>query len=628
MAFLVQLGDALRSLTDTTEMTAIATDMLARHLNCERCVFVEFQEPTDFALVPSTLSSETGVTNAFISTPVLKKGACVAALTVSARTPRLWRADEIELIKLVANRCWESIERVRVEQELKTNERRYRSFLGTISSIVWTTDSVGAIVDTNPSWLKFTGQTLEEGINWGWLNAIHPDDREHTARVWGEALVSKNLYETQYRLRRHDGKYRLMSVRGAPVINDDGSIAEWVGTCTDITDDSEHRLRAAYSLLEFVTAGSEDAIAAIDLSFRYTAVNTAYRREIKRLIGVDVEVGSTVTGALRPNKPLCDAALQRWARALRGETVVETNRFVDLKGACRSYEQRYYPIRDTNDQLIGAGQIAREVTDRVENEARRERLLQHEQMARAEAERVGRMKDEFLATLSHELRTPLNAITGWSQILLSENMRPDEISQAVEVIHRNAVAQKQLIEDLLDMSRIASGKVRLELQVMDVAMAVSSAIESVKPTADAKDIVLYVTMDPLIGMITGDPVRLQQVLWNLLSNAIKFTHRGGRVSVELRAIENSLEIEVKDSGIGIKPEFLPFVFDRFAQADGTTTRRYGGLGIGLSIVKQLVEMHNGSVSVKSLGPNLGTTFVVTLPLPESHPLAADGANFA
>ena len=243
------------------------------------------------------------------------------------------------------------------------------------------------------------------------------------------------------------------------------------------------------------------------------------------------------------------------------------------------------------------------------------KAAQHgERVARTEAERMGELKDEFLATLSHELRTPLSAILGWSQVIARRPMSPDELKRAVEVIERNARAQTRLIEDLLDMSRITSGKVRLDVQPADPAAFIDAALETVRPAAEAKRIRLEKVLDPHAGPIAGDPSRLQQVIWNLLSNAIKFTRTGGKVQVVLARVNSHVEISVTDTGIGIKPEFLPYVFDRFRQADGSTTRRQGGLGLGLAIAKHLVELHGGSLHAQSAGEGQGATFTVHLPL--------------
>ena len=255
---------------------------------------------------------------------------------------------------------------------------------------------------------------------------------------------------------------------------------------------------------------------------------------------------------------------------------------------------------------VGFDGITIDITSRKNGEVEREALLSSERAARTQAERVSRTKDEFLATLSHELRTPLNAIVGWSQILRGDGTPPSrgDLAEGLQVIERNARVQAQLIEDLLDMSRIISGKVRLNVQPVDLAEVIDAAVASVAPAAEAKGIRIQKIVDPLPGPVMGDPSRLQQIVWNLLSNAIKFTPKEGRVQVLLKLVNSHLEIVVSDTGAGIRPEFLPHVFERFRQADATTTRRYGGLGLGLAIVKHLAEMHGGDVRAASPGENL------------------------
>jgi signal transduction histidine kinase/ActR/RegA family two-component response regulator len=250
-------------------------------------------------------------------------------------------------------------------------------------------------------------------------------------------------------------------------------------------------------------------------------------------------------------------------------------------------------------------------------DAEKRQLLENERIARNEAERASQLKDEFLATLSHELRTPLNAILGWSQLILSGNMKQEDIHQGLETIERNARAQNKLIEDLLEMSSIISGKVRLDMQRLDLANLVDAAIESVKPTAQAKGIVLQKTIDRRVSPVAGDSNRLQQIFWNLLSNAIKFTPKGGKIEIIVEQIGSYIEIGIHDSGLGISPDFMPYVFDRFRQADASLTRQYGGLGLGLAIVKQLVELHGGTVRAESAGAGKGASFIVNLPLTTS-----------
>ena len=244
----------------------------------------------------------------------------------------------------------------------------------------------------------------------------------------------------------------------------------------------------------------------------------------------------------------------------------------------------------------------------------RDQLLESERSARSEAERLGHMKDEFLATLSHELRTPLNAIQGWATLLKKPNLSVADRQPGLDAIERNARAQAQIINDLLDMNRIVAGKFHLDVQTVHLSEVIQAAIEAVRPSADAKRLRIRTLLDSGIGITRGDPNRLQQVMWNLLTNAVKFTPVGGYIQIVLQRIQSHIQITVEDSGGGIHEEFLPHVFDRFRQADASASRRHGGLGLGLSIVKNLVELHGGSVRAHSAGENQGATFVVSLPV--------------
>jgi PAS domain S-box-containing protein len=271
------------------------------------------------------------------------------------------------------------------------------------------------------------------------------------------------------------------------------------------------------------------------------------------------------------------------------------------------------------DRFIHKRCFTRDITDRKLMEEELENLLQREQESRRHVERVNRLKDEFLATLSHELRTPLQAMLGWSRLLLSERLEPHQVQRAAEIIERNASVQARLIDDLLDMSRIISGKVSLNLAPVDMADVIISALETVRPAAEAREIDLRTVLRPNCPVIIGDQERLHQVVWNLLMNAIKFTPRGGTVIAWLNATADGLEMAIQDSGEGIAAEFLPFVFERFLQGDASTTRRQGGLGLGLAIVRNLVEHHGGRVSAESPGVGLGATFRVVLPVPARAP---------
>ena len=280
----------------------------------------------------------------------------------------------------------------------------------------------------------------------------------------------------------------------------------------------------------------------------------------------------------------------------------------------RRVEERTAELRDINTQL------QREITVRTLAQQQAAELLQREQAARLMVESANRSKDEFLAILSHELRTPLNAILGWAEILQGGEASRAEVREGVEIIERNARSQARLVEDVLEVSRIICGKVRLNVVPLDLASVVDAALTSARPTASAKGITLSREVEPVDRLISGDPDRLQQVVWNLLSNALKFTPRGGQVGVRVRLRGDSAEIQVKDTGVGIKEDFLPYVFERFRQSDASSTRSHGGLGLGLSITRHLVEMHGGTVSAASAGDGQGAVFTVLLPL-ESQPAA-------
>ena len=294
-------------------------------------------------------------------------------------------------------------------------------------------------------------------------------------------------------------------------------------------------------------------------------------------------------------------------------------------------------VRDREGKVLYYEGAIEDVTERKQAEEERKALLAREQAARAEAEAANRMKDEFLATLSHELRTPLNALLGWATLLRNRKFNEATTARALETIERNAKAQSQMIEDLLDVSRIISGKLRLQFRPVDLVLVIEAAIDAVRLAADAKDIELKTVYEPSEvrtqgkeALVMGDSNRLQQVVWNLLSNAIKFTPAGGRVEVRLSVVSdesqrtpggtpgtiNYAQIQVSDTGQGISADFLPYLFDRFRQADSTITRSHGGLGLGLSIVRQLVELHGGTVCADSPGVGQGATFTVHLPLLE------------
>lgn len=298
----------------------------------------------------------------------------------------------------------------------------------------------------------------------------------------------------------------------------------------------------------------------------------------------------------------------------------------------RTFLSTKTPYRNEAGEVIGLIGVSNDISARVEIERDRERLLQQEQAAREEAEKANRIKDEFLAVLSHELRTPLNPILGWTKLLKRGRLDPARSAEALNTIERNAKLQAQLIEDLLDISRIMRGKLVLNRESADLTAVVSAAIETVRLAAEAKQINLDLQFDHEDYFVFGDAGRLQQVFWNLLSNAVKFTPERGQVKIYLTQIGHLVQIQVMDTGKGISPDFLPYLFEYFRQEDGSITRKFGGLGLGLAIARQIVELHGGVISAESNGENQGATFTVRLPLlkraiADSAPPPADSEAF-
>jgi len=366
---------------------------------------------------------------------------------------------------------------------------------------------------------------------------------------------------------------------------------------------------------------SDDAIVSKDLR----SIVLSWNKGAERIFGYSAEemIGYSIVQLLPPDR--LDEETEILTRLQRGERVEHYETVRRRKDSSLvDVSLTISPIRDVTGAIVGASKIARDITD--QKEALRKLAQANEQLKRAD-----QMKAEFLATLSHELRTPLNAILGWVQIL-KDAATPDDLAEGLPIIERNVRAQAQLIEDLLDMSRIEAGKVSLDIQPVDLTDIVSASIASVRPAALGKEIRLTTAFSSIGGIVLGDKNRLQQVVWNLLINAVKFTPKGGRVQVAIERSNSHVDLSVTDTGQGIAPEFLGQVFDRFRQADASTTRQHGGLGLGLSIVRSLIELHGGGVRVTSGGVGLGATFTISLPLQsvrhESRALAENERNSA
>ena len=359
-----------------------------------------------------------------------------------------------------------------------------------------------------------------------------------------------------------------------------------------------------------IVESSDDAIVSKTLD----GVITSWNAAAERIFGWTAQeaVGQHIT-LIIPEERWAEedqvlATIRRGGRLDHFETVRVTK-----DGQRLDISLTVSPILDASGRVVGASKIARDITERRRLQEARERLLEREQRAREAAEALNRAKDEFLATISHELRTPLNAIFGWARLLQTRQLDEAGQDRAITVIVNSAAAQARLVEDLLDLSRIVSGHLRLDVKPVDLRAVVEAALEAVRPAAGAKEITLTATLAD-VGPMQGAPDRLQQVVWNLVMNAVKFTAHGGRVDVVVRRVDGSAEVAVSDNGEGISPDLLPHVFDQFWQEDSSTTRAHGGLGLGLTLVKRLVELHGGRVRAESAGKGKGATFTVTLPL--------------
>jgi PAS domain S-box-containing protein len=446
-----------------------------------------------------------------------------------------------------------------------------------------------------------------------YLEHIHPDHREEVGKSLEQAITTRKSFGHEYRIIRFTGETRWLSTHGRPIFDADGALITMQGVCQDITDrkraeealrESEERARRTLvdQMLAGVIEGNSDG--------RFVMVNQRFC-DITGYTEAEL-VGTLMSDLTHPDDiPNC---MNLYLRLLEtGESFVTEKRYRRKDGSEVWVNTNVSPVYNAEGKIEKAVAVVLDITDRKRAESEREQLLKQEKLARAAAQAANQSKDEFLTVVSHELRSPLNSILGYARLLRTRPADVSRIKQTVEIIERNGRMQLQLIEDLLDTARIISGKLKLEVSPVALVNVVAAALEAVRPAAQAKNIEMVSHIDPGAGQIIGDHGRLQQVVWNLLSNAIKFTPQSGRVELHMESVDHHVRITISDTGKGIEPEFMPFVFDRFRQSDSSSARRFGGLGLGLSLVKQLVELHGGTVEAASDGPGCGATFRVMLP---------------
>jgi len=467
---------------------------------------------------------------------------------------------------------------------------------------ILSTDLAGAIASWNPSADRLFGYTAAEAIGQPIDLIIPPEGRTIEEEMRKRILESQSLerYETD-RITKAGERIRV-SLTASPVRNAQGEIVGIVRIVRDIGR-VQRAQRDALRLAAIVDS-SDDAIVSKDLN----GIVMSWNRAAEAMFGytADEMVGQSIRKLLPADRQSEEDHVL--SRIRRGERIDHYETIRQRKnGELLPVSLTVSPILSADGIVIGASKIARDVTERVKTDEERRRLL-------GVAQDATRLRDEFLATLSHELRTPLNAILGYARMMRSGLLAGDKLTRAVDTVARNAASLAQIVEDVLDVSSIISGKIRLNILTVDVASIVREALETVRPAVEAKGLRISTGIAEGVSTVTGDPERLQQIMWNLLANAVKFTPRGGHIDVRVEANESFVDITVSDTGIGITPEFLPYMFDRFRQADSGIGRAHGGLGLGLAITRHLVELQGGRIVASSKGVNRGASFCVELPV--------------
>lgn len=693
---------------------------------------------------------------ALVAIPCIQAGHWVGALTLTTHTPRCWHEQEVLLLQEVVARLWGMIEQARSLQALQNSELRFRTLADNIPQLVWIADANGWIFWYNQRWFDYTGKTLEEMQGWGWQHVHHPDHLERVVQRFRRSIELGDVWEDTFPLRKWDGQYGWFLSRAIPICDEQGTVLQWFGTNTDITErkqteaalqQSEDRYRMAitsarlgtwdWDLMTNELRWDEQCKAMFGVSPEadvcieqfYQALHPADRDRLSKIVQQSLNPASGGSYDTEYRTVGLEDGVERWVAAkgqayfaADGQAVRFIGTVLEITDAKQREAERQRAealLRDQQERLqaallaAGTGTFRWDIrTNALDWDNNVDRLfglgsqqtvssldaliqLIHPgdrpevihrctqcatvgatfdvdcrvlhpdasihwlsgkgktfldemgkpayvtgafvditplQQQTEELKRINRLKDDFFSALSHELRTPLNPILGWTKLLQGQSLTPEQVNQALEAIERNVKHQIALVNDLLDVSSVLQGKMQLNFQPVELSLLLTNVVQTVQFAAQAKLIRLHFTApEPIYTM--GDSDRLRQVFWNLLSNAIKFTPEGGRVGVELVCVLDNLasvageleggnpalstsyaQIRIVDNGIGLDPDFLPHVFDHFRQAEGGSTRRYGGLGLGLAIVRHLIELHGGTVTAASEGLGQGATFTVKLPL--------------
>ena len=502
---------------------------------------------------------------------------------------------------------------VTLSNRVERDARHFAAIVASSDDAIISKSLDGTVVTWNAAAERLFGYTASEIVGRS-IRLIVPRDRQaEEDHVLAAVSRGETIDHFETVRQRKDGAFVPISLTVSPIRDASGDIVGASKIARDLS--RTERIQADARRLAAIVDSSDDAIVGKDLNSIVTSWNAA----AERIFGYSSEemIGRSVRLVIPEDRQdEEDDVLRRIRLGQRLDHFETVRRRKD--GTLFPVSLTISPVYNDHGVVIGASKIARDVTERARADQEHRRLLE---MARA----ANRLKDEFLATLSHELRTPLNAIAGYARMMQTGLLKGDKQGRAIDTIVRNASSLTQMIEDVLDVSRIVSGKVRLTLVPVEMSQIVREAVETAQPAADANGIRVDVVVDPRGTLVSGDPDRLRQVLWNLCSNAVKFSGRGGRVQVRLKRVNNQVELTVSDNGIGISPEFLPHLFERFSQADAGINRLHGGLGLGLAISRHLVELQGGRIFAHSDGPGKGSTFRIQLPVRSAQAALTEGS---
>ena len=559
-------------------------------------------------------------------------------------------------------------ERKQMEEALRSSEAELSDFFENAAIGMHWVGPDGMILRVNQSELDLLGFSREEYVG-HYIQEFHVDQNV-IADILTRLTAGEVLRDYDARMRCKDGSIKQVRINSS-VYRENGEFIHTRCFTRDITErrQTESRMATQYAVTQVLSEGRDfnetarmiletgcthldwevgvfwtidrdnAVMRAVEICHANSRETPEFDQQTKALalekgIGLPGRIWETRQSVWIENV-VDDANFPRAAAAANAGLHAAFGFPILLAGEVLGVIEFFSPeIREPDQDLLklvnGIGAQVGQFSERKAAEVKLAALLESERAARADAEKANRLKDEFLATLSHELRTPLNAVIGWSRMLVSGRLDSEGARHALEVVERNAWAQKQIIEDILDVSRVITGKLHLNVSPVDLVAVVDAALDAVRPAMEAKEIKIETLIDSSLRMISGDPDRLQQVVWNILSNAAKFTPVGGKIEISVSQNQGQVEIRVKDSGPGIDPGFLPHVFERFRQADGSTTRTHGGLGLGLAIVRHLVELHGGTIGVENREELSGAIFTVRLPLPsgELRPEALANASGA